>query len=283
MRLFRFVRLLPFSLLLGGILLASACQAQEGWTASTWAGCQVQARAYVDPTVWESSRFEMAVVNPVNSPTHWDFTLDWEHFTQPQRYTAVNSQSRLPYGKAKVTIIHATLCQYETLEERVTFHNLDLAPLADDWETKQGVTPRFLALPFAVTATTPSGIQITLPAQNVQHFTEMFSGFNGDPNALFIRIKTTPNQPETILPSSPLYRKYHKPVLIQINNADDLYHYSNDYPDNTAKIVGINLPNLRTVMHLDTLTLIVRQRVNLKEIPIAVRVPIFRPMSGRRA
>lgn len=283
MLLFRPLRLLPISLLLGGVLTASSCHAQEGLTTSTWAGCQVQARAYVDPMVWESSRFDMAVVNPPNSPTRWDFTLDWEHFTDPQRYTAVNSQSRLPYGKAKTTTIHATLCQYAILEERVTFHDLDLNPLADDWDTKHGETPRFLALPSAVTATTPSGIRITLPAQNVQHFTDMFSGFNGPIDALFIRIETMPNQPETILSLSPLYRKYYKPVLIQINNADNLYHYSNADADNTATIMGINLPNLRTVMHLNALTLIVRQRVNLKEVPVAVRVPISRPASGQKA
>ena len=252
-------------------------------TTSTWAGCRVQARAYVDPTVWASSRFDMAVVNLPNSPARWDFTLDWEHFTEPLRYTAVTAQSRLPYGKAKVTVIHATLCQYAALEERVTFHDLDLTPLADDWETQAGGTPRFLALKSAVTATTPSGIQITLPAQNVQHFRGMFSGFNGNPNALFVRIKTTPNQPETILPLSPLYRKYHKPILIQINNADNSYAYSSAYPDNTATTIGINLPNLRTVMHLDTLTLIVRQRVNLKKVPIAVCVPIFHPAPGPKA
>ena len=221
----------------------------------------------------------MMVLNSPNSPTQWDFTLDWEHFTQPERYTNIcRAQSRLPYGKAKTTIIHATLCQYEILEERVTFHNLDLAPPAHDIDAMHGETPRFLALKSAVTATTPSGIQITLPAQNVQHFTDMFSGFNEPIDALFIRIKTTPNQQEAVLPQSPLYRKYHKPVLIQINNADDPYAYSSAYPDNTATIIGINLPNLATVMHLDTLTLIVRQRVNLKEVPVAVRVPVFRPM-----
>ena len=245
----------------------------------TWVGCRVQARAYVDPMVWESSRFDMEVVNPANSLTHWDFTLNWEHFTQPERYTSLcHALPRLPYGRAKEAVIHATICRYETMEERVTFHNLDLAPLADDWDTRHGETPRFLALKSAVTATTPSGIQITLPAQNVQHFTDMFSSFNGPIDALFIRIKTTPNQLETVLPLSPLCRKYHKPVLIQINNADDPYTYTSAYPDNTATIIGINLLNLRTVMHLDTLTLIVRQRVNLKEVPVAVRVPISRPV-----
>lgn len=273
------MRFFSLLLLLGSVWFAPVCHAQKGLTTSTWAGCQVQARAYVDPAVWESSRFDMAVVNPANSLTHWDFTLNWEHFTQPERYTSLcRALPRLPYGKAKVTVIHATLCQYAILEERVTFHDLDLNPLADDWDTKQGETPRFLALPSAVTATTPSGIQITLPAQNVQHFHEMFSGFNGNPNALFIRIKTTPNQPETILPLSPLYRKYHRPVLIQINNADDPYVSSNTYPDNTCTTLAVGLPNLRTVMHLNTLTLIVRQRVNLKEVPVAVRVPINRPM-----
>jgi hypothetical protein len=272
-------RLFALLLLCGSAFTASICHAQEGLTTSTWAGCKVQARAYIDPTVWQSSRFDMTVVNPAEGDVHWDFTLDWEHTTQPYYYTGLSrGQSRLPYGKAKQTTIHATLFRYSTLEERVTFHNLDLCPLAtDDNEAKSGSTPRFLALKSAVTATTPSGIQITLPAQNVKHFHDMFSNFNGNPNALFIRIETTPDQREVVLPLSPLYQKYHKPLSIQLacDQPDMMVFYQ---ADNTDKTIAVGLPNLRTVMHLDFLTIVVRQRVNTLVLPIAVRLPVSRPL-----
>jgi len=273
--------LLP--LLLGSALFASVCHAQEGLASSTWAGCKVQARAYIDHSIWESSRFDMSVLNPAKSAIRWDFTLGWEHETQPYRYTSLShGQSRLPYGKAKETTIYATLCQYDTMEERVTFHNLDLCPLEDEWETTPGVTPRFLALRSAVTATTPSGIQITFPAQNVKHFNDMFSGYNGNANALFVQIETKPNQREVVLPLSPLYHKYKKPCLIQLDcdQPNLMVFYQ---ADNTYKIIAVGLPNLKTVMHLDSLTLVVRQRVNLQQVPIAVRLPISRPLPSARA
>ena len=276
------IRLLAL-LLLSSIGGASACHAQESYTTTTWAGCKVQAQAYIDPTVWESSRFNIWVLNPSNSSIRWDFTLDWQGETIPSHYTDLNhAQSRLPYGKAKYATIHATLWQYSTLEERITFHDLDLCPLADDWETKNGFTPRFLVLKSAVTATTPSGIQITLPAQNVEHFHDMFSGYNGNANALFIRIETTPNQREAVLPLSPLYQKYKKPLHIQLDcdKPNMMVFYQ---ADNTYKIIAIGLPDLRTVTHLDSLTLIVRQRVNLQRVPIAVRLPVSRPSPKSKA
>ena len=280
MKIFRLFALL----LLCGAGSAPACHAQGGFTTTTWAGCKVQARAYIDPTVWASSRFDMAVLTPAESGAQWDFTLDWEHDTQPYYYTSLSrGQSRLPYGKAKQTTIHATLFRYSTLEERVTFHNLDLSPIAtDDMEAKSGSTPRFLALKSAVTATTPSGIQITLPAQNVQHFDDMFSNYNGTADALFIRIETTPNQRKAVLPLSPLYQKYHKPLSIELDcdKPNMMVFYQ---ADNTYKIIAVGLPNLRTVMHLDSLTLVVRQRVNTLKLPIAVRLPVFRPLPGQKA
>lgn len=270
-------------LLLGSLWQASICRAQDSLTTSNWSGCQVQARAYVDPTVWAASRFDMQVLNPAGSPLQWDFTLDWEHFTTPVHYTSIGSaQPRLPYGKAKYTIIHATLRQSRTLEERVTFHNLDLCPLADDWETQGGNTPRFLVLKSPLTAATPSGVQITLPAQNVQHFHEMFSGYNGPISYLFIKIETTPNQLEAVLPLSPLYQQYKKTVHIEIG-CDEAGTVSFGGADNTSKIVSVDLPNLRTVTHLDSLTLVVRQRVILKQVPIALRLPISRPSQAAKA
>ncbi len=263
------------------LIVAPACQAQGEYTDSTWAECKIEARAYIDPSEWASSRYDITVVNAKDSPTHWDMTEGWqdEDATNLNHYSGglSHAQSRLPYGKAKETIVKVTLWQYATLEERVTFHNLDLAPLADEYKLTPDVSPRVLALDSAVTATTPSGITITLPAQH-ETFLSMFHIFAGNPNALFIKINTTPNQRETALPQSPLYQKYQNPVQIKLDcdlpNLNEFYE-----ADNTYDTIAIILPNLRTVTHLDTLTLVVRQRVNLQRLTVSLRLPVYRPVA----
>lgn len=217
--------LLPYLGLLSAFALglAPACHAQgrqDGTVTMTYAGCKVEARAYVDPSRWASSCYDIAILNPKEGTKRWEMTLGKQIKNQPElpRYSGgiSHAQSRLPYGKAKETAIQATLWQYDTLEERVTFHNLDLRPIMDAEKSKYGDPSRFLALNSAVTATTPSGITLTLPAQNVKEFWEMFSNYNGPTNFLFIRLKTTPNQREAIVPLSPLYQKYQKPLQIKL-------------------------------------------------------------------
>ncbi len=44
--------------------------------------------------------------------------------------------------------------------------------------------------------------------------------------------------------------------------------------DNTFKRLAVSVPNLATVQHLDELTFVVRQRVNLRSIPLVLQVPI---------
>ncbi len=226
----------------------------------------------------EQSRYSFEVVQVPQGAGQWDFTLDDDpeyHYI----YGVGGAVSPTPYGSSQQMIIHATLHQYDTYKEQVTFHNLDLVPLADDFATKDGDTPRFLALKSALTVTTPSGIQITLPAQNVQHFEDMFSVYNGNINALFIRIETSPNQKLVPLPESPLYKQHPQPVRIALDcvKPNSMVFYQ---ADNTYKIIAVGLPDLKTVMHLDTLTLIVRQRVDLRSVPVTLTVPVDRSVGG---
>ncbi len=262
--------------------LAPICHAQgsqDGTVTATYAGCKVQARAYVNPSVRESSRFDIGMLNPKEGTRRWEFTLGWQTEDSPNLYRyqgTMSGQSRLPYGKAKKTSIQATLWQYDTLEESVTFHNLDLRPLTDQ-EKRSSATSRFLVLNSAVTATTPSGITITLPAQSVKEWYEMFSNFNGNPNALFIRIQTTPNQREAVVPLSPLYQKYQKPLQIKLDcDAPNLMVFYT--ADNTFDTIAVGLPDLATVQHLDTLTLVVRQKVLLQRVPITLYLQVNRPV-----
>jgi len=273
---------LPCLGLLSAFALAPICHAQgrqDGNVTATYAGCKVEARAYVDPSVRDSSRFDIGILNPKEDTQRWEFTLGWQTKDSPNLYRyqgTMSDQSRLPYGKAKETAIQATLWQYDTLEERVTFHNLDLRPLTDE-EKRSPATPRFLVLASAVTATTPSGITITLPAQSVKAWYELFSNFNGNPNALFIRSQTTPNQREAVVPLSPLYQKYQKPLQIKMDcDAPNLMVFYT--ADNTFDSIAVGLPDIATVQHLDTLTLVVRQRVLLQRVPITLHLPVNRPL-----
>jgi len=226
----------------------------------------------------EQSRYKFDIVQTPKDSAQWDFTLDndpdYHYF-----HDVSGAVSPVSYGRHRQMTIHATLHEYDIYEDQVTFHNLDLWPLADDLETEHGITPRFLALKSAVTATTPSGIQITLLAQNVHHFSEMFDGYNGNPNALFIRIATTPSQKIVTLPKSPLYKKHPQPVRIALDCVKPNYMVFCQ-ADNTYKIIAVGLPDLRTVTHLDTLTLVVRQRVDLRSVPVTLTVPIDRSVGG---
>lgn len=246
-------------------------------------GCVVQAEAYIDKAYRpkESSRFALDIVRTPKDSYQWDFTLDEDpnyHYTHMS-----GAVSPVPYGTKQKTTIHAILHQYDTCDERVTFKNLNLGPLSSSifgvatsgTKQKFDSTPRYLLIKEPVTATTLSGISITLPAQGSETLTKVFSCFNGNPNALIIQINTSPNQPEVVLPESPLYKRHGKPVRIKLDCPwpDVMVSYT---ADNTFKTIAVGVPDLKTVTHLDTLTLIVRQRVELQSVPISIQAPISR-------
>lgn len=254
-------------------ITSPACSGADRWTVVTKGGCEVRVRAYVDheQRPQEQSRYDIEIVGAPKGSARWDLTVDRE--PDPQHLTNLSGAfSHVPYGAARQTMIHATLWQYDTLEERVTFHNLELGPLAQ----KSGdphVTPRYLALKSPLSVTTPSGIRVTFPVQGAETLERVFRNFNGNPNALFIQIETTPSRRLIVLPKSSLCRKYGKPVRIQLDceKPNFMVFYK---ADNTYKIIAVGLPNLRTVTHLDTLTIILRQRVNQRPRPLAIRVPV---------
>ena len=137
---------------------------------------------------------------------------------------------------------------------------------------------QFTRLSEPQTVETPSGITVTLPIQGAQ---TTLGGFNGPmDNALFVNIDVSPDQREVTLPDSPLYKKYEKPVTIQLKTpAPNSMIW--DSADNTFNTVVIYTPNLKTFKRLDSLTLIVRQRVELQTIPVSIEVPVERPTAKR--
>lgn len=244
-------------------------------------GVTLRARAYTDYSgaPKDASRYDLQLVGKPKDGTQWDFTLDDE---PKYHYTGGISGARYPtsYNNKQTTTLHATLHQYETYDERVTFKNLDLG-------MEKGTPPekypflfgpkspaQFMRLSESQTAVTPSGIAVTLPVQGAE---TTLGGFNGPlNNSLFVNIDVSPDQREVVLTDSPLYKKYRKPVTIQLKaHASDSVLW--DSASNKFNIIIIYTPNLKTLKRLDSLTLIVRQRVELQTIPVAIEVPVERP------
>ncbi len=276
--------------------LAIPAHAQGGVKYFTKDGCVLRARAYVDARLPKSNYAHksnygctLEIVRVPRNSEFWDFVLDSDPY---DHCTTINGSINptTVRGDRQATI-GATLYHYDTVEERVTFHNLDLGPLAfnlfgtpsfkiygdpaADTVNRHAATPRYLVLKQPMTETTPSGISITLPAQGEETLEKVFSNFNGNAGALFIQINVSPSQREAVLPQSPLFQKHGKPVTIKLDCARPDFMVQST-ADNTFKIIAVGLPNLKTVTHLDTLTLIVRQWVDLQAIPVSLQVPISR-------
>ena len=275
-----------FCLALGTASAQSGKQARDCRDYKVKGGCVLRAQAYIDnayPT--DSYRYNLEIIKTPKDRYQWDFTLDQ---ATDYHFTGIVGGSYNPIeGSSRKAIIHPILHQYDTLEERVTFTNLEVGPILPDTEWSElpgedplmAVTPRYLNLKKPITLTTPSGISITLPAQGSETLDKVFRMFNGNANALFIRIKTSPNEREVSLPSSPLYKKHKKPVRIALDCALP-YHMGYFMADNTYDTISISMKDLKTVTHLDSLTLIIRQRIDLKSIPISLSVPVSR--NGRK-
>lgn len=275
-----------FGIFLLCAIATSAHSEEQSTEFVTKGGCTLRAQAYIDKAYRpkESSRFVLEIVRTQKDSYNWDFTLSDD--PNDHMVHIHGGISPVSYGSKKRATVRAVLHQYDIYEERVTFKNLDLGPLSSSIfgsassNTKQNdITPRYLSLKKPVTATTPSGISITLPAQGAETLTKVFSNFNGNANALFIQIETSPDKREALLPKSPLYKKHKKPVRIKLECPEPKFMVWY-MADNTFKTIAVHLPDLKTATHLDTLTLIVRQRVELQAIPISIQVPISQNPNG---
>ena len=235
----------------------------------------LRARAYVDQNYRksESSRYDMEIVRP-SSTDSWDFTFE----NNPDRHhtNITGNISRVSYtAQQKTTSVKLTLHQYQTIEERVTFRNLDLMPASP----KNSMPSRLLSVEEPITQTTPSGIHITIPAQRYNSIFKALANdkgvttIHGNMSAIFFDVRTSPDKREVVLPQSPLYQKHKKPVTIKLDciQPNFMVWYM---ADNTFKKLAVSVPNLATVQHLDELTFVVRQRVNLRSIPLVLQVPI---------
>lgn len=233
-------------------------------------GYTLKARAYIDPSRLPS-RYDLRLLQPKKTPYRWDFVIPGSNFPRTEALASIGSPD---YRTHKQTTIRATLRQFDTYTEKVTFKDIDLAPPKPAFGNS--ITSRVLLLSQKRSATTPSGITITLPAQNYDAIPNFMAG---NPNALFIRIEVTPNTKlNPSLPNSPLFRKHHRPVSLQLGvpmrvyQRDEIYYYDDATPNYGR--VAISIPDLKTTIHLDELTFYVRQRVDLQTVPVAIQVPI---------
>ena len=245
----------------------------------------LKALAYVDPSRLSDpkhnppSRYDLLLFQAPNTPYHWDFVLPGSSYARTQAFASIGSPD---YRTRTQTTIRATLRQFDTYTEKVTFKDVDLAPPKPIAGTK--ITSRVLSIPMSRSITTPSGITVMLPAQSYDAIPPVIAG---NPNVLFIRIQVTPNAKLVAsLPRSPLFQKHPRPVSLQLGipmlayGKQEVYYFDN--ATRPYEFVAIQIPNLKTAMHLDQLTFWVRQRIDLQTVPVAIQVPISRPAPSKK-
>ncbi len=163
------------------------------------------------------------------------------------------------------------LRQYETYEEPVTFHNLAVAHESNRY---------YLVLPKPQSATTPSGITVTLPAQGKPR---PYSFSDGLTIIMTVRPVIKPDSTAYTLPSSPLTRTFGKPVQLSLDFPQPYSESIGSFEQNGQPAFHtLRLPTERNLPFkilpvppvLKNFTIIVHQRVDLQTIPMTFIVPI---------
>ena len=181
------------------------------------------------------------------------------------------------------------LQQFETYDEPVTFHNVAVQYDADGYRLDHEKN-YFLALSKPLTVTTPSGVTVTLPVQG-QRFQPLLYA-----NDLNFMVRVQPQiEAETVLhplPNSPLARTFSKPVQISLtfplpshlegwsyDQSGALASCAMSLPPNPAwHFTPKGLPDVPYHRDLPPVlkdfTVIIRQRVDLRTIPMTFTLPI---------
>ena len=159
----------------------------------------------------------------------------------------------------KFLILHGLLRQAEDCEEPLTFQTP---------ETTDGAGSKLQS------QQTPSGVTVTLPPQGLL----ASGGSSGDNTVLRLSFQMQPTGPVE-LPQSPLFQKYHKPVLVRVGAmtpSGGSYDYPFSQPNPQGWMSIYNQPNQpwQYGPNPGVLTLVVQQRVYTREIPFTLRVPV---------
>jgi len=234
----------------------------------------------------------------------------------PARYPVQSPMQdvvQTPYGKYNHFLrLSGELVQLATASENVTFHNLNIhqskPPVQYGGGRNMYTTPPSYEIGTKPQkAVTPSGISISLlPLSALGSQGNQFAGY-GMPNSIRMLLRfgqALPGpfpfqQAALVLPRSPLYKKYHKPVTYSLQAPKPYFlqpFYGGFGPQGPGApaqmLASLQLPfspPIRTVKnrrvtfqttpnsvpkHLNALTLSVIQTAELKTIPISFVVPI---------
>ncbi len=250
---------------------------------------------------------------PFPRPALWTAELGTSPRYPMQSPYPMQDVVQTPYGKYNHYLrLSGELVQQATASETVTFHNLNIRQSKPPAQYSGGRNTYALPASYEIgtrpqTQTTPSGISLTLlPLSALGSQASQFSGY-GMPNSIRLLLRFGQGLPgpfpfqqaSLVLPHSPLYKKYHKPVtyVLQASKPYFLQPFYGGFgpqgPGAPAQMMAsLQLPfspPIRTVQngrvtyrqvpssvpkHLDTLTLGVVQTAELRSIPVSFVVPV---------
>lgn len=217
-----------------------------------------------------------------------------------------------PYGKYNRYLrLSGELIQMASVSENVTFHNLNIRKSVPppQFGGPRGYTspPSYEIGTRPQSVVTPSGISITLLPLPTPGQGNMQYGGYGEPGIirLLLRFGQPPPSPSPtsfpqmslVLPRSPLYKKYHKPVTYSLQaqkpySLEPFFGGSQRPGQPVEMLMSLRLPYaapVRTVQngrvffrsippappnHLNSLTFSVVQQAALRSVPISFVVPI---------
>lgn len=170
----------------------------------------------------------------------------------------------------KLAKIHTNLVRYDTHEETVDLTGLRIEPSKapipgrgareDHYQIVNDADRKF---------TTPSGFEFTLVKQNgATSVVPLYSGSNH-----FYLILTTPQTDHPSLPQSPLYRRYHRPLEVSIEEEGLGFAGSCMWKDGKIEL-EIDAGKTLSPGPIPTLKLKFIQRTDLETIPLDFVLPI---------
>ncbi len=194
-------------------------------------------------------------INPNNkapgASTVYDGYTDFNYYPRTNRFLQMTAEMH----------------QFETYDEMVTFHNVIV-------KHDRTFNVYCIVLPKQLSQTTPSGVTITLPAQDGK------SGFMTMDNCLNVQVSTSPKitfqQTESLLPNSPLARAYGKPVHLSLMfTPPGKSPGGSDGQGDGPAYYALSLWGTRPLPPvLKDFTITVHQRVDLQTLPMIFTVPI---------
>ncbi len=223
-----------------------------------------------EPYGYQTGPNEISHSHPIKARNGM-FTDDFEKYNKGISSELVQAPYR---SSSRFIRFTCQLRQFETHDETVTFHDVDIAH-GPNWPKSLPASEE--AYCFNVTrpqtVTTPSGVQVTLPAQGKPP--QMLGG------GINIVFEVQPSQPLNSLPHSPLFQAYHKAVSLDYQfpspfrvsswqfDPGPLHHYLAQYDK-------YPYPSVYPT-RLKDFSIIIRQRVDLQTIPMTFTVPVKDP------